>query len=103
MPGIRAWCDDLVVVLFDFLDDDTKLAQSCRDWIYVQHWYTVVPDPAMRVTLWALMGAGGNCEVCHTTGTLTPFCVCSLCLLREVGQGIETLWVALCAFCVAYV
>ena len=51
MPGIQAWGDDLVVVLFEFLDDDTKLAQSCRDWLYVQHWYTVVPDPAMRVTL----------------------------------------------------
>ena len=24
-----AWDDDLVVVLFEFLDDDTKLAQSC--------------------------------------------------------------------------
>ena len=62
MPGIRAWGDDLVVVLFEFLDDDTKLAQSCTDWLYLQHWYTVVLDPAMRVTLWALMGAGGNCH-----------------------------------------
>ena len=44
MPGIWAWCDDLVVVLFEFLDDDTKLAQSCTDWLYVQRWYTVVPD-----------------------------------------------------------
>ena len=93
MLGLQAWSDDLVAVLFEFLDDDTKLAQSCTDWLYVQHWYT----------LWALMGAGGNCDVCHTTGPLTPFCVCSLCLLREVGQGIETLFVALCAFCVAYV
>ena len=42
MPGIRAWGDDLVVVLFEFLDDDTKLAQSCTEWLYVQHWYTVV-------------------------------------------------------------
>ena len=55
MLGIRAWGDDLLVVLFEFLDDDTKLAQSCTDWLYLQHWYTVVPDPAMRVTLWALM------------------------------------------------
>ena len=62
MLGLRAWGDDLVAVLFEFLDDDTKLAQSCTDWLYVQHWYTVVPDPAMRVTLWALMGAGGNCH-----------------------------------------
>ena len=60
MLGLRAWGDDLNVVLFEFLDDDTKLAQSCTDWLYVQHWYTVVPNPAMRVTLWALMGAGGN-------------------------------------------
>ena len=55
MLGLRAWGDDLVVVLFEFLEDDTKLAQSCTDWLYVQHWYTVVPDPTMRVTLWALM------------------------------------------------
>ena len=85
---IRAWNDDLVAVLFEFLDDDTMLAQSCTDSLYVHHWYTVVPDPTMRVTLWALTGIGKDCEVCHTTGPLTPFCVCSLCLLREVGQGI---------------
>ena len=60
MPGIRALGDDLVVVLFEFLDDDTKLAQSCTDWLCLQHWHTVVPDPAMRLTLWALMGAGGK-------------------------------------------
>ena len=62
MLGLRAWGDDLVAVLFELLDDDTKLAQSCTDWLYAQHWYTVVPDPAMRVTFWALMGAGGNCH-----------------------------------------
>ena len=62
MLGLREWSDDLVAVLFEFLDDDTKLAQFCTDWLYVQHWYTVVSDPAMRVTLWALMGAGGNCH-----------------------------------------
>ena len=44
MLGLRAWGDDLVVVLLEFLEDDTKLAQSCTDWLYVQHWYTVVPD-----------------------------------------------------------
>ena len=79
MLGLRVWGDGLVVVLFEFLDDDTKLAQSCRNWLYVQRWYTVVPEPPMRVTLWALMGAGKDCEVCHTTGPSTPFCVCSLC------------------------
>ena len=73
MSGIRAWGGDLVVVLFEFLDDDTKLAQSCTYWLYLQHWYTVVPDPAMRVALWALMGVGKDCEVCHTTG---PFVLC---------------------------
>ena len=40
----------------------TKLAQSCTDWLYVQHWYTVVPEPSMRVTLWALMGVGDDCD-----------------------------------------
>ena len=30
MLGLRAWSDDLVVVLFEFLDDDTKLARSCH-------------------------------------------------------------------------
>ena len=29
MLGLRAWSDDLAVVLFEFLEDDTKLAQSC--------------------------------------------------------------------------
>ena len=62
MLGLRAWGDDLVVVLFEFLDDDTKLAQSCRNWLYVEHWHTVVPEPSMRVTLSALMGAGALCR-----------------------------------------
>ena len=82
MLGLRAWGDDLVVVLFEFLEDDTKLAQSCTDWLYVQHWYTVVPDLTMRVTLWALMTSkpssvwhdGYLCEVCHTTFLCIPFC-----------------------------
>ena len=26
---LRAWSDDFNVVLFEFLEDDTKLAQSC--------------------------------------------------------------------------
>ena len=60
--GLRAWGDDFNVVQFKFLEDDTKLAQSCTDWLHVQHWYTVVPDPAMRVTLWALMGVGDDCD-----------------------------------------
>ena len=60
MLGLRAWGDDLNVVLLEFLDDDTKLAQLCRNWLYVQHWYTVVLEPSMRVTLSTLMGAGGN-------------------------------------------
>ena len=62
MLGLRTWVDDLNVVLFEFLEDDTKLAQSCTDWLYVQHWYTVVPEPSMRVTLWALMGVGTDCD-----------------------------------------
>ena len=62
MLGLRAWGDDLNVALFEFLEDDTKLAQSCSDWLYVQHWYTVVPEPSMRVTLWALMGVGDDCD-----------------------------------------
>ena len=53
MLGLRAWGDGLIVIMFEFLDDDTKLAQSCRNWLYVQHWHTVVPEPLMRVTLWA--------------------------------------------------
>ena len=73
MLGLRAWSDDLNVILFEFLDDDTKLAQSCTDWLYVQqHWYVVVPDPAMRVTLSAHMGAGGNCHE-HIQDTASCF------------------------------
>ena len=33
MLELWAWSDDLNVILFEFLDDDTKLAQSCRDWL----------------------------------------------------------------------
>ena len=44
MLGLKAWSDDLVVVLFEFLEDDTKLAQSCVHWLCVQHRYTVVPE-----------------------------------------------------------
>ena len=33
MLGLRAWGDDLNVVLFEFLE-------SCTDWLHVQHWYT---------------------------------------------------------------
>ena len=62
MLGLRAWADGLVVVLFEFLDDDTKLAQSCTDWLHVQRWHTIVPEPPMRVTLWALMGHGKDCD-----------------------------------------
>ena len=36
MLGLPAWGDGLIVILFEFLDDDTKLAQSCRNWLYVQ-------------------------------------------------------------------
>ena len=52
MLGLRAWGDDLNVVLFEFLDNDTKLAQSCTDWLYVKHWYTVVPGPCNARDLW---------------------------------------------------
>ena len=44
MLGLRAWGDGLNGILFEFLDDDTKLAQSCRNWLYVQHWYVEAPD-----------------------------------------------------------
>ena len=44
MLGLRAWGDGLNGILFEFLDDDTKLAQSCRNWLYVQHWYVVAPE-----------------------------------------------------------
>ena len=57
MLGLWGCSDNLNVILFEFLDDDTKLAQSCRDWLCVQRWYTVVPEPSMRVTLWVLMEA----------------------------------------------
>ena len=77
MLGLWAWGYDMNVILFEFLDDDTKLSQSCRDWLYVQHWNTVVPDPAMRVTLPALLGTGDNCNEHH----LALFLESSLALL----------------------
>ena len=81
MLGLRAWGDGLTVVLFEFLDDDTKLAQSCRNSLYVQHWYTVVPDPTMRVTLWALMGGGKDCESLPYNQSLGFFFACFFVLL----------------------
>ena len=66
MLGLRAWGDDLNVVQFEFLDDDTKLAQLCGDWVSCS---TVVPEPSMRVTLWVLMVAGGTCHE-HVQDTL---------------------------------
>ena len=33
MLGLWAWSDDLNVILFEFLNDEPKLAQSCRDWL----------------------------------------------------------------------
>ena len=78
MLGFLARSDNLNVTLFEFLDDDMKLAQSCMNWLYVQHWYVVVPDPAMRVTLAALMGIGKDCDK-HTPDT-PPRSVCWVCL-----------------------
>ena len=86
MLGLWAWSDDLNVILFEFLDDGTKLAQSCRNWLYVQHWYTVVSEPSMRVALRVLMEAG----LCQCTTavfvkcmtqffSLPNFCGCSQC------------------------
>ena len=75
--GARAWGDDLIAVLFEFLDDDTKLARSCTHWLFVQHWYTVVPEPAMR------MGAGGNCHE-HIHCTPLHFLLFSVFHLQEV-------------------
>ena len=66
--GHASWNDDLNVILFEFLDDDTKLAQLCRNLLYVPHWYVVAPDPARRVTLAALVGLGKDCHK-HTQDT----------------------------------
>ena len=44
MLGLRACGGGLNGILFEFLDDDTKLTQSCRNWLHVQHWYVVAPD-----------------------------------------------------------
>ena len=56
--GLLAWAHGLVVVLFEFLDDDTKLAQSCTDWLHVQRWHTVVPE--LPTTGWRRLRADGD-------------------------------------------
>ena len=85
MLGFWAWSDDLQVI-FEFLDDDTKLAQSCRNWLHVQHWYVVALDPAMRVTLAALMDIGKDCDK-HTQDTPPLYLsVCLSCCLNELGR-----------------
>ena len=76
MLGLQAWADGLIVILFEFLDDDTKLAQSCRNWLYVQHWHTVVPELDARDALGA-DGGMRDCRTCHTTGPLS-LCFCRL-------------------------
>ena len=55
MLGLWAWGDGLNDILFEFLDDDTKLAQSCRNWLYVQHWYVVAPDHVPYVVVEIMM------------------------------------------------
>ena len=82
MLGLRAWSDHLNVVLFEFPEDDTKVAQFHMDWLYVQHWYTVVVDPALRVTLWALMGVGDDCDK-RTQDTSLHFFFFSLVVLTS--------------------
>ena len=52
MLGLRAWGDDLIVVLFEFLDE---------------RWYTIVPEPSMRVSLWSecyLLGEWRESQLC---------------------------------------
>ena len=88
MLGLWARSDDLNVVLFEFLDDDTKLAQSCTDWLYVQHWYTIVPEPSMRVTLWALMGVGDDCDKRTEDTRLVQFSVFCLVLSEKAARHV---------------
>ena len=57
MLGLGAWSDDLVVLLVEFLEDDTKLAQFCTDWQNVQHRYTARPGPCNARDA---LGAGGS-------------------------------------------
>ena len=89
MLGLREWSDDLNVVLFEFLEDDTKLAQSCTDWLYVQHWYTVVPEPSMRVTLWALMGVGDDPLLSHVSVVPCVFVLCVLPTLPDSDKKVS--------------
>ena len=90
MLGLWAWSDELNVILFEFLVDDSKLAQSCRKWLHVQHWYTVVPKPSMRLMFWVLMEASlRHCTTavfvrCVTQFFSLPnFCGCSQCRRHE--------------------
>ena len=67
------WGDGPNVVL-ESLDDDKMLAQSCTDWLSVQRWYTVVLEPSIPVTLWALMGAF-ELSRAHELHIATFFCL----------------------------
>ena len=83
---IREWGYDLVVVLFEFLDDDTKLAQSCTEWLYVQHWYTCRPRPHdARDALGAHGSSARNChEHMQDTPVYWPHC-CESSLVYALG------------------
>ena len=72
MLGSGRWGDGLIVILFEFLDDDTKLAQSCRNWLYVQHWHTVVP--------------GARCPVCGVSLLSHASVVFVLCVLPTIPR-----------------
>ena len=87
MLGLRAWGDDLVAVLFEFQEDDTKLAQSCTDWLYVQHWYTVVPEPStLSLNKNAQPSSVSHCVSLLSHVSVVP-CVFVLCVLPRLPES----------------
>ena len=99
MLGLRAWGDGLNGILFEFLDDDTKLAQSCRNWLYVQHWYAVAPDHVesckkknishVSIVVCVLPGVPDTCP--FSCVSCPGFPDCEKCFLegRREGDGLK--------------
>ena len=79
LPKLIAACwgsgrggDGLNGILFEFLDDDTKLAQSCSNWFYV-HWYVVAPDHVESCKKKTYSTCPSSCVSCPASQTRVCF------------------------------
>ena len=70
MLGLTAWSDDLNVVLFEFLEDDTKLAQSC---VHCLHHWLLRPGALDACDALGAHGSGRVLSRAHSRHTVPLF------------------------------